>query len=244
MDRHWLVGEKLNPKADLRLFCLPYAGGRAAIYREWHDVAPRHIQVCALELPGRGRLIRTTPFNRLTPLVRALASSIEAAPDRPFALFGHSMGGLIAFELARTLRRRGSRQPDHLFVSAVASPSTPPRRPLVHCASDAAVKQRLHDLNGTPQELLDNEELMALVLPTFRADFSVLENYEYRDEPPLKVPITVFGGASDPVVPPAALNGWGRQSAAGSRMQFFPGDHFFVHSAATDVIGAIARVLP
>ncbi len=243
MDRQWLVGEELSPPADVRLFCLPYAGGRASIYHRWHEVAPAHIQVCALELPGRGRRLREAPFVRLGPLVRALANLIEAIPERPFALFGHSMGGLVAFELARTLRERGRPGPTHLFVSAAAAPNTAPTGPMIHCAPDLEVKRTLRDLNGTPQELLDNDELMALILPTFRADLSVLENYRYRDEPPLDVPITVFGGTSDPFVPPSALAGWRRQSTGGSRLQLFPGDHFFVSSAASDVMGAIARDL-
>jgi medium-chain acyl-[acyl-carrier-protein] hydrolase len=242
VDGQWLVQEQ-GPHAEVRLFCLPYAGGGASTYHGWQGVAPRHIQVCALELPGRGRLIRSPPFSRLAPLVRALVTSIEAAPDYPFALFGHSMGGLIAFELARSLRERGGPQPAHLFVSATAAPCTPSTGSLVAGATDAELKKKLRDLNGTPEALLENEALMALILPTFRADFSVLETYQYREEPPLAVPITVFGGVSDPLVKPSDLDGWHRQSTGGSGLRFFPGDHFFVHSASTDVMGAIANAL-
>jgi medium-chain acyl-[acyl-carrier-protein] hydrolase len=242
VDGQWLVKEP-KPHAELRLFCLPYAGGSASIYRSWQGVAPRHIQVCALELPGRGRLMRQPPFMRIAPLIRAIGNSIEAAPDRPFALFGHSMGGLIAFELARSLRERGAPEPAHLFVSATAAPSTPATGQKFAVATDAELKKKLRDLNGTPEELLENEELMALLLPMFRADFSVLENYEYREEPPLAVPITVFAGRSDAIVQPSDLPGWRRQSTGGTRLHFFPGDHFFVHSASTDVMKAIADVL-
>jgi surfactin synthase thioesterase subunit len=243
MDPRWLPGQELKPLARYRLFCLPYAGGAAAIYRTWRYAAPGHIQVCALELPGRGSRSREMPFSRLAPLVKELAASLEDGLDQPFALFGHSMGGLIAFELARTLREQGAPAPVHLFVSATASPGTVPHHPPVHTAPEADIKQRLRDLNGTPEELLADEELMAMMMPVLRADFAVLETYEYSEEPPLEVPITVFGGLSDRVVSPAALAGWRGQSALASRLRLFPGGHFFIHSAAADILGAIAHAL-
>jgi medium-chain acyl-[acyl-carrier-protein] hydrolase len=243
MYRRWLPGHELNPDAAFRLFCLPYAGGGASIYHQWREVAPSHIDVCALELPGRGSRMREDPFMRLTPLVRDLANSLDGAFDRPFALFGHSMGGLIAFELARTLRKRGSRPPAHLFISATRAPGTPSTQPLVHSASAEDVKKYLRVLNGTPQVILEDDDLMALMLPMLRADFSVLETYEYRDEPPLAIPITVFGGTADRLVPPSALAGWRRQSARCPRTQLFPGDHFFVQTAAFEIVAHIARTL-
>ncbi len=243
MDRRWLPGQELMSPAKYRLFCLPYAGGAAAIYRSWRRAAPGHIQVCALELPGRGSRSRETPYSSLEPLVKELAVSLGGALDQPFALFGHSMGALIAFELARALREQGAPQPAHLFVSAAASPDTAQDGPPVHNRTDAQIMRKLRELNGTPEELLADEELMTLMMPVIRADFALLETYGYREEPPLDVPLTVFGGRSDPAVPPGALAGWRRQSAVGSRLRFFPGDHFFLHSAAAGVLGEIAHAL-
>jgi medium-chain acyl-[acyl-carrier-protein] hydrolase len=243
MDRRWLPGQELKPHARYRLFCLPYAGGAAHVYRQWRHLAPAHIQVCAVELPGRGSRSRETPFTRLAPLVKELAVSLEGTLDRPFALFGHSMGGLIAFELARTLREQRAPEPAHLFVSATASPGTPPGKAPVHDVPEADFIQRLRDLNGTPEELLRDEELMALMMPVLRADFALFETYEYREAPPLTVPITAFGGEADTAVSPTALAGWRGQSASGSRLRFFPGGHFFLHSAAADVLGAITHAL-
>jgi surfactin synthase thioesterase subunit len=241
--RQWLAGQDLNPEAELRLLCLPYAGGGAAVFHRWRDLVPRGVQVCGVELPGRGHRMSELPYQRLTPLVRALAGALDPVLDRPFALFGHSMGGLIAFELARALRAAGKLQPVHLFVSAVATPGQPSSLPALRAAPDADVKKELRALNGTPRELLDDDELMALMLPVLRADFSVLETYEYRDEPPLPVPLTVFGGAADRVVPPSVLSGWRYQSSKGSRLQLFPGDHFFVHAATAEVVGAVTTAL-
>jgi medium-chain acyl-[acyl-carrier-protein] hydrolase len=130
----------------------------------------------------------------------------------------------------------------HLFVSGAASPAAPRTRPAVHAASDEDVIRELRSLNGTPPELLADEELMDLLLPTLRADFAVLETYEHRPGPPLPVPITAFGGSADPDVPPSALAGWRRESAVGTRVQVFPGDHF-LHGAAAEVVAAVAGTL-
>lgn len=245
MDRRWLAGRELSPRAELRLFCLPYAGGGAAAYRRWQSVAPDRCQVLALELPGRGIRLREAPYLRLAPLIRALTEALVRADalDRPYALFGHSMGGLLAFELARALRRHPVRQPTHLFVSAAPAPDLPLARPPLHHAVEEELLARLGDLNGTPRELLDNEELMSVLLPVLRADFSVVETYRYRPEPPLGSPLTVFGGRADPIVPLTALPGWRRQTTAGSRLRLFPGDHFYLHSVTTELMAEIVRDL-
>jgi surfactin synthase thioesterase subunit len=173
-------------------------------------------------------------------MVEALAGVLAAAADLPFALFGHSMGGLVAFELARILRDRGYPQPVHLFVSASAAPNwRQPRRPLSR-AADGELRKELEALNGTPPALLADDDLMARMLPALRADLAVLEDYEYRDAPPLDVPITVFGGAFDRVVRFSALDGWRMETAAGSRLLMLPADHFFLHDMAADILSAVA----
>ncbi|WP_104112274.1 thioesterase II family protein [Micromonospora chalcea] len=243
MDSRWLGGQVWNPDADVRLFCLPYAGGGAAAYRGWQRAAPPGVQVVALELPGRGTRLQEAPFLRLAPLIRSLADALTGALDRPYALFGHSMGGLLAFELARALRRRPVRQPEHVFVSAAASPDSPSSRPLLHCAADDEIRAHLAKLGGTPPEVLDNADLMRLMLPVLRADFSVLETYEHRPEPPLATPLTVLGGRGDRIVPPRALDGWRRHTSARSRLCLFPGNHFFLHGARAEVVATVARDL-
>ncbi|GAA3170785.1 MULTISPECIES: amino acid adenylation domain-containing protein [Streptomyces] len=242
MDADWLGHETIDPQAELRLFCLPYAGGGAAAFREWRAALPRRIHLTPLELPGRGRRMTGAPFSRMGPLVRALTRAIEGELDRPYALFGHSMGGLIAFEVARELRRRSLPAPLHLFVSAVAAPGTTRTRPVLHSATDAEVREELRFLGGTPKELLENQELMDMMIPTLRADFSVLETYEYRPEPPLDVPLTAFGGTADPSVQLSALQGWRDQSTR-ARLTAVDGDHFFLHSARTELLAHLTRTL-
>ncbi|WP_433527966.1 thioesterase II family protein [Micromonospora sp. CA-263727] len=243
MSEQWFWARRPRPAAATRLVCLPYAGGAAAVYRAWGQLAPSHVEVCPVELPGRGVRMGEEPYRRLTPLVRALADALEPLLDRPYALFGHSMGGLLAFELARLLRRRGRPGPSHLFVSAAPAPDRR-HEPTVHDASDAEVKAHLRALNGTPPEVLENEELMALALPIIRADFAVLETYEFIDEPPLDTPLTVFGGTADRTVRPAELAGW-RDHATTVDLRMLPGDHFFIDELAPELIRLItARVTP
>ncbi|AUH38862.1 thioesterase II family protein [Streptomyces sp. CMB-StM0423] len=241
MPNPWFGRSEPAQGAAFRLFCLPYAGGSAAAYRDWHALAPHDIQICPLELPGRGSRILEPPLTRLPQLSGALAEALAPHLDRPFAVFGHSMGGLLAFELTRTLRRCRRPLPAHLFVSAVAGPDAPRTRPPVHRASDADVVDELRALGGTPRELLEDEELMRLMLPTIRADFSALETYRYRPEPPLPVPLTVLGGTDDPLVPVPGLEGWHRQTDVDAAVRLLPGGHFFLHSAAAGVMAVIAE---
>jgi medium-chain acyl-[acyl-carrier-protein] hydrolase len=240
VNRKWLISQKPSPYAEVRLFCFPYAGGSAAVYGRWPSLASRRIHVSGVELPGRGIRLQEEAFHSLPPLIRSLADRLVPLLEGPFAFFGHSMGGLVAFELARALRERGAPQPRHLFISAAAAPGTPPSRRSLHASSDAEVLEELRDLGGTPQALLDDKELMAMALPTLRADYSVLGTYEYRESTPLDVPITVFGGRSDEIAPPADLRGWQAHTAAGCRVKIFPGDHFFLHSTAGEILRTVA----
>ncbi|GHH24575.1 thioesterase II family protein [Streptomyces rubradiris] len=243
MRNPWFALEEPRDEAGVRLFCLPYAGGAAAAYRTWRELAPGHVRVHPLELPGRGARWGETPVNRMPLMTELLADALAEHLERPYALFGHSMGGLIAFELARTLRARGLPQPAHLFVSGSAAPDLPRTRKPIHAAPDADVLEELRFLGGTPAELLDDPGLMELVLPALRADFALLETYRYQPQPPLTVPLTVFGGESDPLVASDQLHRWLRQSDAGPRLVVLPGEHFFLHSSVADVLGTIADAL-
>jgi methylmalonyl-CoA epimerase len=234
---------QVNPDDGFRLFCFPYAGGNAAVYHGLRKAAGPHLAVCPVELPGRGRRRALALHTLMGPLVRELADDLEADLDRPFAFFGHSLGGLIAFELARELRERGAPEPSQLFLSAIAPPQTPRDRSPLHSAGDAEIGRRLRILGGTPQELLEDAQMMALTIPVLRADSSVLERYAYRPGPPLVQPLTVFGALDDPVAPPECLGGWRRHSVRGMRQRLYPGGHFYLHEAAADVMRSIEESL-
>jgi medium-chain acyl-[acyl-carrier-protein] hydrolase len=245
MNGPWLIAPRPQAHKRFRLFCFPFAGGSASVYRRWPVLAAPHIDVCGVEYPGRGARLMEEPFVSISPLVRHLADLMQPVLDRPFAFFGHSMGGLVAFELVRTLRERGARPPDHLFVSGTAAPGRPPTRRSLYGATDAEVLDELRELGGTPPELLADKEMMAMAVRALRADYTVLGTYEYRATAPLDVPLTVFGGHADTVAPPAELRDWRAHGVAGCHFRFFPGGHFFLHDAAGDILRTVAeRIAP
>ncbi|MEH1863903.1 MAG: thioesterase II family protein [Nostoc sp.] len=226
----WVICPQINPQANLRLFCFPYAGGSAAIFRTWPNNLPSNVEVCAVEYPGRGRQIRSAPLTRLEPLVQAIAPVLLPYLDKPFAFFGHSMGGLVSFELTRLLRSQYNLTPFHLFISARRAPQLPPIKPPLHILSDHDLQNELRSLNGTPKAVLESEELMQIFLSILRADFAVLETYIYTQKQPLECPITIFGGLQDQDISHEALQAWREQTIAAFSLHEFNGDHFFIHS--------------
>ncbi|MBE9209287.1 thioesterase [Nostoc sp. LEGE 06077] len=242
-DNSWIICPKPNPLAALRLFCFPYAGGSSLIFRRWSDYLPFSVEVCTIELPGRGRQIKLPLCNNMDALVDAIASMIFPYLDKPFAFFGHSMGGLFSFELTRLLRQKYNILPVHLFISGRRAPQIPPVKPPIHNLPEPAFIEELRHLNGTPPAVLENAELMQLFLPILRADFAVLETYTYTPEPPLECPITVFGGLQDSEVDCHELQAWQEQTKTNFNLDMFPGDHFFLHSAQYGLLTSLAKYL-
>jgi len=224
----WLSFRKPGAEARLRLFCFPYAGAGALIFRAWSDGLPADVEVCPVQLPGRGTRLMERPFTQLSPLVEALAQALVPLLDKPFAFFGHSLGALVSFELARRIRRQYGVHPVRLFVSAGRAPQIPHRTRPIHTLPDKDLLVELRRLNGMPSELLDHEELMEIMLPVLRADFAVYETYVYLTEPPLDCPISAFGGLQDLRVKDSDLEAWRAQTSASFSLRMFPGDHFFL----------------
>ncbi|MFY7804196.1 MAG: thioesterase II family protein [Limnoraphis robusta] len=227
---HWLTCPQPNPKAKLRLFCFHYAGGGALIFRNWSAYFSPNIELCGVELPGRGKRLREPPYTQLKPLIEALTLAIHSYLDKPFVFLGHSMGGLVCFELARQLRREYGLSPQHLFVSGCRAPQIPDPDPPIHQLSNPEFIEELRRYNGTPEAVLQNQELMDLLLPSLRADFAVLETYTYQPEPPLTCDITAFYGLEDKQVSQAEMQAWEQQTTAKFCLLTLPGDHFFLHS--------------
>lgn len=229
----WVKFFKPNPQASLRLFCFPYAGGGALNFCSWVDSLPKTIEVCPIELPGRGTQIKSPLLTRIEPLVEVIALALIPYLDKPFVFFGHSMGGLISFELTRLLRRKCDKSPTHIFISGRRAPQIPLKKRPIHALPAPAFLAELRRLKGTPEEVLEDAELMQLLLPILRADFAVLETYSYTDESSLECPLTVFGGWQDPEVSCDELEAWRQQTSATFSLYMVPGDHFFIHSAQT-----------
>ena len=239
----WIVGGRRPTTATLRLFCLPYAAGGASAYARWGTAFADDVEVCPVELPGRQTRWRDTAFDRVGPLVDALASALTSEFDRPYALFGHSMGALVAFELAREVRRRGLREPRVLFVSGGRAPQLPPDQPPVHDLPDAQVLARLTALGSLPDEVCAEPELLELLMPTIRADLALCATYEYRPEPPLTYPVVAFAGSDDHEVPPARMDPWRDLTSGGFHRHVLPGDHFFLRGARDALLSTMHGAL-
>lgn len=227
----WISRRLPQTQSRLRLFCFPYAGGGAPVFRSWPDKLPEGVELCAIQLPGRGPRLMETPFSNMAALVSALTDEILPFFDKPFALFGHSMGAWIGFELARSLQSTHGIEPLHLFVSGARAPQVPSRAVPLHNLSEAEFIEALGTLKGTPKEVLEHPELMQLMIPILRADFEVCETYAFREGAVLNCPITAFGGLQDRRLLRSDLKAWGEQTAAHFSMQMFPGDHFFLHTS-------------
>jgi medium-chain acyl-[acyl-carrier-protein] hydrolase len=237
----WLRFRQSNPAAALRLFCFPYAGGSASVYRNWTDFPPE-IEVCPVQLPGRDERFREPAFTRADALCDALVVALAAYLDRPFAVFGHSMGAIIAYEFTRRLRARGL-APRHLFVSGQRAPHIQLRRPQSYELPDPAFKNRLRELSGTPEEVLRDAELMRLLLPRLRSDFELSEAYACADDVPLSCAITVFGGAQDHEVSRADLAAWRHFTTSAFDIAVFPGGHFYLEQEGQTLRRRIAAHL-
>lgn len=184
-----------------------------------------------------------TPFTRLSPLVEALAQALAPLLDKPFAFFGHSLGALIAFELARQLRRQAGVQPLRLFVSASRAPQIPARHRPIHALPEPELLIELRRLNGTPGEILQNAELMQIMLPVLRADFALYETYAYATEPPLNCVISGFGGLEDHRASRGDLEAWRDQTSASFSLRMFPGGHFFLNASQPLLLQTLSQDL-
>jgi medium-chain acyl-[acyl-carrier-protein] hydrolase len=224
----WISFRKPSPHARLRLFCFPYAGAGALIFRAWSDSLPADVEVCPVQFPGRGTRLMERPFTQLLPLVESLTQGLAPLLDKPFAFFGHSLGALVSFEVARQIRREYDVHPARLFVSAGPAPQIPHRGPPIHTLPDKELLAELRRLNGTPSELLEHKELMEIMLPLLRADFAAYETYVYSNEPPLDCPIFAFGGLQDRKVDSSELEAWRDQTSISFSLRMVPGDHFFL----------------
>jgi medium-chain acyl-[acyl-carrier-protein] hydrolase len=239
----WAVCLRRRPRAALRLFCFPHAGGGPANFRGWADEMPESIEVWPVHLPGRERRIAEEPIPSIAGLVAAMTEGLRDLLDGRFALFGHSMGALLSFELTRQLRRQGLAGPRCLAVSGFGAPHIPSIRAPIGHLPDVEFLAELHRLQGTPPGVLDDPELVELLLPVLRADFLAVETYCFEADTPLTCPIFAYGGASDTEVPGEHLVQWDLHTSGAFATRLFRGDHFYLHSRRAELIANLARDL-
>lgn len=233
----WLIRHRATPTPPrMRLFCLPYAGGGAQVYRPYPQALPVDVEVCAIQLPGRERRFREPALKSVEAIVDQLAPVLGELFDRPYAIFGHSLGALVGFELVRRLRKEGRPLPLHLFASGHRAPHLPDPDPPIHHLPDAQFVEELRHLNGTPQEVFESPELLELILPVLRADFTAAETYAYRSDAPLSCPITALGGTRDAMISRDELQAWQEHTSIDFELYLLEGDHFFIHQRHDDVM--------
>ena len=236
----WFVCTQANPEADTRLFLFPYVGGGPALFRKWSAKPLEHTEAWSAHYPGRGSRHSEAPVKQITTLAERLSQAIQPLLDKPFALFGHSLGGLVAFELARYLRKNNLPQPIILFVSACGAPHLPDPHPSIHALPDSEFIEALKELNGIPSELFHQSDVIQLLIPILRSDLEAIESYLYTpDESPLNCPIIAFGGLDDPRVSRERLEGWISHTDSSFKSQYFPGDHFFINTARESIMASI-----
>ncbi|NDJ19433.1 thioesterase II family protein [Myxacorys almedinensis] len=239
----WIKVFNPHPNPSFRLFCFPYAGGSAAVFRQWADSLLPSIEVCAIQFPGRSDRLNEPPFTDIAPLVQTLSQVLDPYLNIPFAFFGHSLGALISFELARYLRAQSAHSPVHLFVSSRRAPQIPDRNPGLYALPEHNFLAELRNLNGTPKPVLENAELMRLLSPTIRADFQLCGTYSYVNQPPLSCPISVFGGTEDTEEPPDLLDRWRLHTSSSFSIWMLPGDHFFLHTQQQPLLEKINNII-
>lgn len=228
---------------QLTLIALAHAGGSAKALYPFRHHLPASIELRPLDLPGRGSRFKEPLVAARKPLIEQLAAELAPSLHTPYALFGHSLGGMLAFELAHALLRRGLPAARALCIAAAPAPcSQKRRRPPETWSSDAALMSSLRKLGGTPPELFEHAELLDLFLPIVRADFQLCDDVPEQPLGALPCPIHVYAGRGDSVEQ-AALQSWQRVAGRGHTLTFFDGDHFFVRTHTRELCSLLAEQL-
>jgi len=240
----WVSCARPDPAAPWRLWCLPFAGGGASAWNPWAARLSGVAEIAALRPPGRESRLREAPSTRWRPLVEHLLAEMEPHLGRRYALAGHSLGAMLAFELARLARERGRPAPAALIVSGARAPGTPRREPDLHALPDAEFIEELdRRYQGIPPGVRNEPELLALLLPVMRADLTVFETYEHAAGPALGLPLLALNGENDPHVSRAEALAWGEHTTGRFEAEFFPGGHFFIQSELGAVTARVAKFL-
>ena len=223
----WFIRPQPKPAPAARLICLPYAGGSAATYVPWAKALPHRVELIALQPPGRGSRMAEAPHAQMAPLVADLMRVFPMLTDRPYVLFGHSLGSRVAFEVALQCQLKGVPLPARFIASGSRAPHLTKRELPIHDLPDAQFVEALRDLDGTPEEILNNSELIQWLLPLLRADFRIADQH-VAPRTPLNCPVTVLAGTEDETVTPAEAEAWKDLAAGAFGIRWVTGGHFFV----------------
>jgi medium-chain acyl-[acyl-carrier-protein] hydrolase len=241
MNNDWFIKLRQNKQPLLRLFCFPYAGGNSSTYAKWIDSLPPHIELICIQPPGRATRIFETPYNDMTTLVSDLYCSMKHLLDKPYVVFGHSLGSKVAYELLCQIQSKRQNMPERLIVSGSAAAHCK-KEPKMHWAkSDIGFIKELKRLQGTPEGFFQHEELVTLLLPMLKADFQISDLYR-ADEIKLQCPINVLSGSTD-TIPYSDLIAWQALTTHKITLKSIEGNHFYIDSNPEEVLKYINLLL-
>ena len=232
-----------RPAASARLFCLPFAGGSASFYRPWCHHLKESIEVCLIQPPGREDRHTEPAYTHSQTIVEALITQIGPFLDRPFALYGHSLGALLAFETARALRAADLPEPSVLFLGAHRAPHLPMMRRVFYNLPDDELLAEIKHLNGTPSASLEDSEMLRYWLPIMRADLQICDTYEFAEALPLRCTIIANAGSGDQAASPECMQDWREHTTGAFALHIFPGGHFFLRTAQDSLFGILERYM-
>jgi len=238
----WFAHLTPRPDADIRVFCIGAAGSGASVWRNLAPSTDTRIEVLPVQLPGRETRRSEDFLTDIHEIVEELADAIEPLLDKPFVLMGHSLGGLIAYELAAELSRFGQ-APLHLIALGTPAPHLPRTRPTVHDRGEQALRDYLVRMSGTPGAVLETRWLFDMYAPVLRADLQVFETYVHGKQSALPCPITCWGGTDDPHVGPELLEEWGCHTSDDLQVELWDGNHFFTKGRDAEVGQKLAELL-
>ena len=231
----WLPLRQPQPHARVRVFCFPYAGGGASVYKGWGESLQKDVELVAIQLPGRERRILETPFRRIPALLDALEPVLAPMLDKPFIFFGYSMGTRIAMALAQRWQTRGAPLPVGMVLAASNAPHR--TRESRETMDDTAFIELLRKYEGTPAEVFAHKELLEMVLPSLRADFAIAD--AVLPVLPVRCPLSIYGGLEDNHAMPDTLEPWRELTTGDFRVRTFPGKHFFMRTAREPLLAAL-----
>jgi medium-chain acyl-[acyl-carrier-protein] hydrolase len=241
--KKWIFCPEPKSRATIRLLCFPYAGSGPTIFRQWPKYLPEEVEMWGIRLPGRESRLGEPAYSSLDPLVTAVSEALWPYLDHPFVIFGHSLGALVGYELAQHCKKQNGPQPLHLFMSGHRAPHCPPLHPPVHDTDNETFLNRIRTLGGTHKQFFAVQDLVQLMLPTLRADFAVWENYKYKKNSTLDIPITAFGGKADIEVQQSDIVAWQEHTNSNFTYHIYPGKHFYFQSNPEPLLIEITKAV-
>ena len=233
-------------EARVRLFCLPFAGGSSAVFHGWGARLKPEIEVWVAQPRARGMRFREAPLKSVAEMADEYLEAMRPGltGGQAFAFYGHSLGGLLAFEMTRRMQAEGLAMPEHIFIGATLPPHFGLVYPRIAHLDDGLFVEAIQErYGGIPAEVLQEPELMAIFLPALKSDFAAYEKHTHRHGKAIPVPLTIFAGAGDRISTAAALEEWERHTSAPFELRTAPGDHFFLAESSELVLRRIRQVL-